>query len=161
MSTPDRQDAPRVVRHLDYPPSTPLGRALSHPQTGYARPEGFAGFARPVPVPRERLVVPAWIALAVGVVALCGSPVLILNNFTGLLGVVGILIAFVALFGNRRLVATLALLLCLGGVAATVAFQKHWSDQLDRVTHGATSASWCRAASCAPPSVDGCIYGRC
>lgn len=137
------------------------GRVVYVDRPGHVPNSNYVPFGRPVPVPRERLVVPAWIALAVGVVALCGSPVLILNNFTGLLGVVGILIAFVALFGNRRLVATLALLLCLGGVAATVAFQKHWSDQLDRVTHGAASASWCQAASCAPPSVDGCIYGRC
>lgn len=125
---------------------------------GYVRPStrDYAPFEpdRPLAVPRERLVRAAWVALALGVVSVCGSPVVFLNNMTAMLGIVGAGIAAFALFGNRRLIAAGALALCVAGVVATVMFQRHWGDQLDRVTHGAAPAGWCRAASCAPPSVD-------
>lgn len=100
----------------------------SYPNQPYA-PQTYG----PPPMKRSRFVVPAWLAFSFGIAGCVFIPVPILNNATALLAFAGLICAIVALFGTRKVIATIGLLLCLGGIIGTVAMQAHWSKQLDQI----------------------------
>lgn len=100
------------------------------PQQPYYPPPGYQP---PPAAPRARLVVPAWLGVSFGIAGVVGIPVIFLNNLTALLAVVGLICAVIALFGSRKLLAVLGLVLCLGGFVGTLAIQAHWSNELDRI----------------------------
>lgn len=108
---------------------------MSQPQSYYPQqPYQPPTYQPPTAVKRSKLVVPAWLALSFGIVGAVFIPVPILNNATALLAFVGVICGIVGLFGTRKLVAAIGLVLCLGGIIGTVAIQAHWTKQLDQIT---------------------------
>lgn len=73
----------------------------------------------------------AWSSLILGIVGLVFSPLPIVNNISALVAVVGIVLAFIAVFGSRTWLALIGGGLCVLAVVATVAKQDHDVKQLD------------------------------
>ncbi|WP_156960609.1 hypothetical protein [Amycolatopsis taiwanensis] len=70
-------------------------------------------------------------ALVLGIVALCGSPIPILNNATIIAGAVGVVFAIIGLFGAHKVMSSFGLALAVAGIAIGLALQAYWGRQLD------------------------------
>ncbi|MBA0126266.1 SdpI family protein [Haloechinothrix sp. YIM 98757] len=73
----------------------------------------------------------AWTGLILGIVGLVGSVIPILNNVTAVVAAVGFILGIIALFGTRKLLAGIGVALCVAAIAATVAAQQAFVDELE------------------------------
>lgn len=80
--------------------------------------------------PRKGLAVTA---LVLGIVAICGSPIPILNNATIVAGVIGVVFATIALFGTHRVMASFGGVLAIAGIVIGIVLQVQWSHALDEI----------------------------
>jgi hypothetical protein len=87
-------------------------------QTPAARPAKFVGLA--------------WSSLILGIVGVVFSPLPIINNVSALIAVVGIILALIALFGSRKILAGSGAALCTLAIVFTVAKQNHDVAALDK-----------------------------
>ncbi|MEV8440438.1 hypothetical protein AB0425_23910 [Actinosynnema sp. NPDC051121] len=99
----------------------------------------------PQPYPQQVLTKPtrfgglAWAALILGIVGVVGSPVIILNNLTAVVAGVGFVLGCVALFGTRKIIAVIGVVLCVLGIVFTVMAQEAAVDKLDEIINGTTN----------------------
>ncbi|GAA1216614.1 hypothetical protein LY12_002137 [Prauserella alba] len=104
------------------PPFTPPGAQGPAPQSPgmQQKPAKFVGLA--------------WSSLILGIVGLVGSPVIIFNNITAIAAGVGLVLGIIALFGSKKVVAGIGVVLCVAAVAVTVVVQQNAVEELDRIT---------------------------
>ncbi|ANZ35025.1 hypothetical protein BBK82_01985 [Lentzea guizhouensis] len=91
---------------------------------------------QPVPPKPARFGALAWTAVILGIVGLVGSPIIIFNNVTVIAAFVGLVLGVVALFGTRKVLALIGVVLCVAGVTATFAAQRKAVEELDRILDG-------------------------
>ncbi|MET8760453.1 DUF4190 domain-containing protein [Lentzea sp. NPDC004782] len=98
-------------------------------QSAYATP--------PVAPPKPtRFGALAWTALILGIVGVVGSPIIILNNLTAIAAVVGLVLGIIALFGTRKVLAIVGVVLCVAAIAFTVVAQQSAVKQIDKALDG-------------------------
>ncbi|WP_158882089.1 hypothetical protein [Amycolatopsis anabasis] len=101
----------------------------------------------PAPPRRRQFHGAAITALVLGIVALCGSPLPILNNATIIAGFIGVVFAAIGLFGARKVMSGFGLALSIAGIAIGLALQAQWSRELGDLSDGLN-----RALGPPPPS---------
>ena len=75
----------------------------------------------------------AWTALILGIVGVVGSPIIILNNLTMIAAFVGLVLGVIALFGTRKILAAVGVVLCVAAIAFTVVAQNAAVEELDKI----------------------------
>ena len=75
----------------------------------------------------------AWTALILGIVGVVGSPIIIFNNLTAIAAFVGLVLGVIALFGTRKILAAVGVVLCVAAIAFTVVAQKAAVEELDKI----------------------------
>lgn len=73
--------------------------------------------------------------LVLGIVAICGSPIPILNNATIIAGFIAIPFGIVALFGLKRGTAITGLILAVAGIVIGLILQAQWGKALDKISN--------------------------
>lgn len=101
---------------------------MNHPQSQQGYPQSHLTPTRP-----PRHVALAWVGFALGLAGTVLIPVPILNNVGALMGVAGLVIAFVALFGTKPWLAGFGLALAGIAIVGTLAIQKQWAEELDQL----------------------------
>lgn len=101
---------------------------MNHPHTQQGYPQPHLAPARPA-----RHVALAWVGFALGLAGTVLIPVPILNNVGALMGVAGLVISLIALFGTKPWLAGFGLLLAGIAIVGTVAIQKQWTEELDQL----------------------------
>ena len=81
----------------------------------------------------------AWTALILGIVGVVGSPVIIFNNLTVIAAVVGLVLGVIALFGTRKVLAIIGVVLCVAAIVFTVVAQQSAVKELDKILDGGTN----------------------
>lgn len=81
----------------------------------------------------------AWTALILGIVGVVGSPIIIFNNLTAIAAFVGLVLGVIALFGTRRILAAVGVVLCVAAIVFTVVAQQSAVKELDKILDGTTS----------------------
>ncbi|AIG73781.1 Hypothetical protein AJAP_04295 [Amycolatopsis japonica] len=89
-----------------YAPNPPSPVPTAHP---VPRPTKFAGLA--------------WTALILGIVGVVGSPIIFFNNLTAVVAGVGFVLGVIALFGSKKILAAIGVVLCVLAVVFTVIAQ--------------------------------------
>lgn len=89
--------------------------AVEHRQSPYPQPYPQQVVAKPT-----KFGALAWTALILGIVGVVGSPIIIFNNLTAVVAGVGFVLGFIALFGTKRIVAVIGVVLCVLGIVFTV-----------------------------------------
>ncbi|MGH3971934.1 MAG: hypothetical protein ACRDS9_01195 [Pseudonocardiaceae bacterium] len=74
----------------------------------------------------------AWSSLILGIVGVVFSPLPIVNNVSALIAAVGIVLAVIALFGSRKVLAGIGAGLCVLAIVFTVAVQRQTVAELDK-----------------------------
>jgi hypothetical protein len=100
-----------------------------------SNPQGVAV----APPARSRFGGLAWTAVVLGIVGLVGSPIIILNNVTAVAAGVGVVLGVVALFGTRKVLAAIGVVLCVAGIVVTVVVQNAAVKSLDTAINGTTN----------------------
>ncbi|SDN50923.1 hypothetical protein [Allokutzneria albata] len=77
-------------------------------------------------------------SLVLGVVGVCGSPVLLLNNATAVAAAVGLVLGAVALFGSKKVMAGFGVGLSVLGIALTLVAQNAAARELEGIFNGST-----------------------
>lgn len=80
-------------------------------------------WSQPPPPAQHRFGALAWSAVILGIIGVVGSPIIILNNLTAVVAVVGLILGAISLFGTRKVLAGIGVVLCIAAVAFTVAAQ--------------------------------------
>ncbi|MEU4447768.1 hypothetical protein AB0K14_12715 [Actinosynnema sp. NPDC050801] len=99
----------------------------------------------PQPYPHQVVAKPtkfgalAWTALILGVVGIVGSPIIIFNNLTAVVAGVGFVLGFIALFGTKKIIAVIGVVLCVLGIVFTVMAQKAAVEEFDEIINGSTN----------------------
>lgn len=75
----------------------------------------------------------AWSSLILGIVGVVGSPLLIFNNLTAIAAFVGIVLGIIALFGTRKVLAAIGVVLCVLAIVFTVLTQQAATAKLDKI----------------------------
>lgn len=75
----------------------------------------------------------AWTALILGIVGVVGSPLIIFNNLTVIAAFVGLVLGVIALFGTRKILAAVGVVLCVAAIAFTVLAQQAAVEELDKI----------------------------
>jgi len=93
-----------------------------------------SAYATPPVVPPQpaRFGALAWTALILGIVGVIGSPIIILNNLTAIAAVVGLVLGIIALFGTRKVLAIVGVVLCVAAIAFTVVAQQSAVKEIDK-----------------------------
>ncbi|SEQ68854.1 hypothetical protein SAMN05216188_104319 [Lentzea xinjiangensis] len=99
----------------------------------------------------------AWAALILGIVGVVSSPIIILNNLTAIAAVVGLVLGVIALFGTRKALAVIGVVLCVAAIAFTVIAQQSAVEELDKILDGTTGESGTGVASGTPPKQDALV----
>lgn len=69
--------------------------------------------------------------MILGIVGVIGSPIIIFNNLTAVAAGVGVVLGAIAVFGTRKLLAGLGVVLCVAAIVITVVAQGRAVEQLD------------------------------
>ncbi|MER5265699.1 hypothetical protein ABTZ99_26815 [Actinosynnema sp. NPDC002837] len=99
----------------------------------------------PQPYPQQVVVKPtkfgalAWTALILGIVGIVGSPIIIFNNLTAVVAGVGFVLGFIGLFGTKKIIAVIGVVLCVLGIVFTVMAQQAAVEKLDEIINGSTN----------------------
>lgn len=98
-------------------------------------------YAPPPAAPRQpaRFGALAWTALILGIVGVVGSPIIIFNNLTAIAAFVGLVLGVIALFGTRKILAIIGVVLCVAAIAFTVVAQQSAVEKLDKIFDGGTN----------------------
>lgn len=81
-------------------------------------------YPAPVPAPKPtKFAGLAWTALILGIVGLVGSPVILLNNLTAVVAGVGFVLGVIALFGTKKVLAAIGVVLTVLAIVFTVVAQ--------------------------------------
>ncbi|NUT95858.1 MAG: hypothetical protein HOY78_27925 [Saccharothrix sp.] len=107
---------------MTYPQGTPMQYA---PVQNAPKPTKFGALA--------------WTALILGIVGVVGSPIILLNNVTAVIAVVGLVLGVIALFGTKKVLAAIGTVLCVLGVVFTVMAQAAAVAELDKILDGTTN----------------------
>lgn len=78
----------------------------------------------------------AWTSLILGIVGVVGSPIAFFNNLTVVVAGVGVILGIIALFGTRKVLAGIGVVLCVAGIAFTLAAQSAAGEEFDREFSG-------------------------
>ncbi|SFR23780.1 hypothetical protein SAMN04488564_107144 [Lentzea waywayandensis] len=78
----------------------------------------------------------AWTAVILGIVGVVGSWVIFLNNLTAIAAFVGIVLGVIALFGTRKVLAAVGVVLCVLAIVLTVVAQQAAVKELDKILGG-------------------------
>ena len=81
----------------------------------------------------------AWTALILGIVGVVCSWVILLNNLTAIAAFIGLVLGVIALFGTRKVVAIIGIVLCVAAIGLTVAAQQAAVAELDKILDGGTN----------------------
>lgn len=81
----------------------------------------------------------AWTAVILGIVGVVSSWVIFFNNLTAIAAFVGIVLGVIALFGTRKILATVGVVLCVLAITFTVLAQQAASEELDKILDGTTN----------------------
>ncbi|PXY27447.1 DUF4190 domain-containing protein [Prauserella muralis] len=73
----------------------------------------------------------AWAALICGIVGVVGSPIIIFNNITAIAAGVGLVLGIIALFGTKKVLAIIGVVVCIAGIVITVLVQQAAVNELD------------------------------
>ncbi|MGW4209475.1 hypothetical protein ACWEIJ_15905 [Lentzea sp. NPDC004789] len=106
----------------------------------FPTPSAYATPAVAPPKP-TRFGALAWTALILGIVGVVGSPIIILNNLTAIAAVVGLVLGIIALFGTRKVLAIVGVVLCVAAIAFTVVAQQSAVKELDKALDGVGDVS--------------------
>ncbi|HEX6343705.1 hypothetical protein [Umezawaea sp.] len=109
---------------------------MTYPQQQAPHPQPSAPLAPPA---KTKFGTLAWTALILGIVGVVGSPVIFLNNLTAVIAFVGIVLGAIALFGSKKILAAIGVVLCVAGVAITVSVQSSTAEKLDEIFAGTTN----------------------
>jgi hypothetical protein len=92
--------------------------------------------APPAPQKPTRFGALAWAAVILGIVGVVGSWVIFLNNLTAIAAFVGIVLGVIALFGTRKVLAVVGVVLCVLAIVLTVVAQQAAVKELDKILNG-------------------------
>ncbi|SDH12259.1 hypothetical protein SAMN05216553_11692 [Lentzea fradiae] len=81
----------------------------------------------------------AWTAVVLGLVGVACSWVILLNTYSAIVAVVGVVLGVVALFGTRKLVAVIGVVLCVAAVTVSVLTQRSAAEEPGTSADGATN----------------------
>ncbi|MDX8050309.1 DUF4190 domain-containing protein [Lentzea sp. BCCO 10_0798] len=92
-------------------------------------------YAQPPVAPQKptRFGALAWAAVILGIVGVVGSWVIFLNNLTAIAAFVGIVLGVIALFGTRKVLAAIGVVLCVIAIVLTVVAQQAAVKELDKI----------------------------
>ncbi|WP_439664360.1 hypothetical protein ACSHWB_24735 [Lentzea sp. HUAS TT2] len=92
-------------------------------------------YAQPqvAPPKQARFGALAWTAVILGIVGVVGSWVIFLNNLTAIAAFVGIVLGVIALFGTRKVLAAVGVVLCVLAIVLTVVAQQAAVKELDKI----------------------------
>lgn len=106
------------------------GDGLTYPQA----PQQYPPAQAPA---QEKFRGLAWAGLILGIVGVCGSILPIFNNLTAVAAFVGLILAVIAVFGTKKVVAAIGAALCVLAIVLTVVVQAVLVQQLDKTINGA------------------------
>jgi hypothetical protein len=143
---PEEQYPRHAYREPQPHPEQPHWRPVHPEQQPYPRhmieeqepAQHYGEPASPAGPRRQRFGALAWSALILGIVGFVGSPIIILNNLTAAGAGVGAVLGVVALFGSRKVLAGIAVVLCIAAIVFTMMAQGAAVAELDRVLGGLT-----------------------
>jgi hypothetical protein len=143
---PEEQYPRHAYREPQPHPEQPHWRPVHPEQQPYPRhmieeqepAQHYGEPASPAGPRRQRFGALAWSALILGIVGFVGSPIIILNNLTAAGAGVGAVLGVVALFGTRKVLAGIAVVLCVAAIVFTVMAQGAAVAELDRALGGLT-----------------------
>jgi hypothetical protein len=130
-------------------PGAPIGEPYGHhlsygqAQSPYGQPTTYPtriAIGQPLPKP-VKLGKMAWSAIILGIIGIVGSIIPILNNLTAIAAVLGGIFGVVALFGSRRIAASIGIVLCTLAIVFTVMAQQAFSKELEKNFGAAAPAS--------------------
>ncbi len=81
----------------------------------------------------------AWAALILGIVGVVSSWVIFFNNLTAIGAFIGIVLGVIALFGTRKVLAAIGVVLCVAAIGFTVVAQQSAAEELDKIFNGTTN----------------------
>ncbi|KJK53253.1 hypothetical protein UK23_00875 [Lentzea aerocolonigenes] len=98
-------------------------------------------YAPPPVAPRKptRFGALAWSAVILGIVGVVCSWVIFLNNLTAIAAFVGLVLGVIALFGTRKVLAAIGVVLCVAAIVFTVMAQQATAKELDNILNGTTN----------------------
>ncbi len=94
----------------------------------------------PMPHTRTKFGALAWTALILGIVGIVGSPIIFLNNLTAVAAFVGLVLGVIALFGSKKVLAAIGVVLCVAAVAITVSVQNSTAEKFDEIFTGTANS---------------------
>jgi hypothetical protein len=131
MTTPIVPQPPRGDPSYDPPPASvprtqPPSLQASGPDSRWHLPVEQPSYAPPPFAARPgKFAGLAWSSLILGIVGVVFSPMPIINNVSAMIAVVGMILAFIALFGSRKLLAGIGIGLCVLAIVFTIIKQNH------------------------------------
>ncbi|MET9629813.1 hypothetical protein ABZX92_20355 [Lentzea sp. NPDC006480] len=81
----------------------------------------------------------AWAAVILGIVGVVCSWVIFLNNLTAIAAFVGLVLGVIGLFGTRKVLAVIGVVLCVAAIVFTVVAQQAAVKELDNILNGTTN----------------------
>jgi hypothetical protein len=90
--------------------------------------------AAPMPKAKNPRKGMAITALVLGIIALAGSPIPILNNATIICGFIGLVFGIIALFGTHRVMTISGVVMAIAGIAIGLVLQAQWGRQLGQIS---------------------------
>jgi len=81
----------------------------------------------------------AWTAVILGIVGVVCSWVIFLNNLTAIAAFIGVVLGVIALFGTRKVLAAVGVVLCVLAITFTVLAQQSAVEELDKILDGTTN----------------------
>ncbi len=81
----------------------------------------------------------AWTAVILGIVGVVCSWVIFLNNLTAIAAFIGVVLGVIALFGTRKVLAAIGVVLCVAAITFTVLAQQSAAEELDKIFDGTTN----------------------
>ncbi|MGI5501731.1 hypothetical protein [Lentzea sp. CA-135723] len=105
---------------------------MTYPPPVYAPP--------PVAPPKPaRFGALAWTAVILGIVGILSSWLIFFNNLTAIAAFVGVVLGVVALFGTRKVLAAIGVVLCVVAIVLTMVAQQAAVEELDKILGGDTN----------------------
>lgn len=120
----------------------------------------YAPLQQPVPPKPTKFGALAWTAVILGIVGVVGSPIIIFNNVTAVAAFVGLVLGVIALFGTRKVLAAIGVVLCVVGISVTVVTQQKAVEDLDQILNGTTNQGQVGVAGDTPNPAEMPTWGK-
>ncbi|GLY54307.1 hypothetical protein [Lentzea sp. NBRC 102530] len=98
----------------------------------YPMPPAYAEPPAAPPKP-ARFGALAWTSVILGIVGILSSWLIFFNNLTAIAAFVGVVLGIIALFGTRKVLAAIGVVLCVVAIVLTVVAQKAAVEELDKI----------------------------